>query len=167
MCFLSDTAPWNVEKIHTKSILHLMHLVDPTQIFFPRNFIQQQLIEGSVLFQSSLIGIIDDQEIKMLWCPGFSQGDCIFSGTIQKYGLILGFQLSWIYWRAGEQIQECVQCSVPFTHLCRACFPPAVWHISHNFFPSCTTAQGTVVWLCTANNVIDKAMLLKYNNKLL
>lgn len=89
-----------------------------------------------------------------------------FLGPMQKYGLILGFQLSWIYWHAGEQIQECVQCSVPFTHLCRTCFSPAVWHISCNFFPSCTTAHGTVVWLCTAIDIIDKAMLLNCNNEL-
>lgn len=100
-----------------------------------------------------------------------------------KNALMPRFQLRWLYffWTSPKvqtypripaqldllvcwgEIQECVQCSVPFTHLCRACFPPAVWHISHNFFPSCTIAHRTVVWLCTANNIIDKAMLLKYN----
>jgi len=42
------------------------HLVDPAQIFFPRDFIYQVLMEGSVLFPSSLMGILDDQEIKLL-----------------------------------------------------------------------------------------------------
>lgn len=168
MCFLSETVPWHFEKIHSKSILHLMHLANPTQIFFPNKFhsttVNEKIISLSIQtnrndgWPRNKNALMPRFQLRWLY---------LFLGPIQKYGLILGFQLSWIYWCAGEQIRECVQCSVPFTHLCRACFPPAVWYISHNSVPSCTTAHGAVVRLCTANNIIDKAMLPKYNNELL
>lgn len=133
MCFLSETVPWNFEKTHPKSILHLVHLVDPTQIFFPRNFIQQQLMEGSVLFQSRLLGIMDENEIKMLCAQVWAKVIVFFLGPIQKYGLILGFQLSWIYWRAGEQIQECV-------HSAQSLLPTSAGLVSH---PLCDTLAIT------------------------
>lgn len=135
----------------------------PSSNIFPEKF-HSTTLNGKISSLSIQInGYYGWSRNKNTLTPRFQLRWLYFFWTNTKYGLIPGFQLSWIYWCAGEQIQECVQCSVPFTHLCRACFPPAVWHISHNSFPSCTTAHRTVVWLCTANNIIDKAMLLKYN----